>query len=73
MEMEINDKRLNLEQALKKLANKFNETESGCRECEALEEETPEEFLKKLVAVVEMMNFKYCPNMTTTPSPKSTL
>ncbi|XP_078103293.1 interleukin 15, like isoform X5 [Sander vitreus] len=50
----------NLSKKLEILSAKLNQSESECRQCEFLNEQNAETFLKQLKSTVEMMNRLYC-------------
>ncbi|XP_047449258.1 interleukin 15, like isoform X3 [Mugil cephalus] len=56
--------RRNLNTMLQKLASAFNQTETDCRQCELLEEQSAEKFLNALLSTIEAINEKYCVELT---------
>uniref|UniRef100_A0A8C9XLA5 Interleukin n=1 Tax=Sander lucioperca TaxID=283035 RepID=A0A8C9XLA5_SANLU len=50
----------NLSKNLEILSAEINQSESECRQCEFLNEQNAEEFLKQLKSTLEIMNRRYC-------------
>lgn len=46
---------------IQKLASYFDQTESGCRQCELLEEEDTKTFLQSLSNTLQIMRSQFCP------------
>ncbi|KAG7479991.1 interleukin-15 isoform X1 [Solea senegalensis] len=68
----VKNRGIKLNMKLKRLAESFNQKETGCRQCELLREQTAETFLSNLSTVLMMMNSQYCPSPSHPTSPPDT-